>query len=578
MADPVLRLAALRYSYPGAAAPALSGIDLEIAAGEFVVLAGRSGSGKSTLLRAGCGLVPHFHGGELSGAIEVAGRSTRETGPAALATAVGFVAQEPETQVVSTTVGAELELPLELRGAAPVERARAVEETALALGIAHLIDRTTDSLSGGELQRVALGAALISGPPLLLLDEPTSQLDPVAGDELVALLRRLNEEWGVAVLLGEHRLERCLAAADRVVALDGGRVIFDGPPRAFGRAALARAPELATPITQLFELAGIDAAPVTVKDARAALAATGSPDGTGRGAAAWEAGGEPTTPEAGAGGGRGQVPRQNGPAANDASPHGAQEGAEPALACRRLFVELESATAIRPVIDDLDLEVRAGERIALMGPNGAGKSTLLRAGAGLLEPRSGSITAPRGYALLGQRPDDYLVRERVGDELPGEDGMAAVAAVGLRVSPDADPRDLSGGERQRLALAIAMAGRGAGGRPAGLIALDEPTRGLDRGRKLDLARWIAELAAAGAGLLVATHDVEFAARFATRVLLLARGRLVAAGSPLEVLGGGWYFATETARITDGRAVTPEQGAPLLRSRAAPSGATAGGTR
>ncbi len=524
----------LDYRYPGGGPLALEGVDLEIAPGEFVVLAGRSGSGKSTLLRAGCGLVPHFHGGEIAGEIHVAGRSTREAGPAELATSVGFVAQEADTQVLSTTVGAELELPLELRGAASVETARAVEEAALALGIEPLLDRTTDSLSGGELQRVALAAALVTGPPLLLLDEPTSQLDPIAGDELISLLRRLNEEWGVAVLLGEHRLERCLAAADRVVALEGGRMIYDGPPEGFGRAALDRAPALVTPVTRLFHLAGIEASPVTVKAAREALGGMNvDPSGI----------------------------HEPGP---DLAPAG-----EPVLRCRRLRVELEAADAIRPVLRGVDLEIGGGERVALMGPNGAGKSTLLRTCAGILEADGGTADVPAGCALLGQQPDDYLVRERVSEELPGADGRAALDAVGLEVDGEVNPRDLSGGERQRLALAIAMAGRGAGGRPAGLICLDEPTRGLDRVRKEDLSDWIGQLAAAGAGVLVATHDVEFAARFATRVILIARGRLIAEGTPEEVLGGGWYFATETARVTAGRAVTPEQGATLLRRRGAP---------
>lgn len=166
-------------------------------------------------------------------------------------------------------------------------------------------------------------------------------------------------------------------------------------------------------------------------------------------------------------------------------------------------------------------------------------------------------------ARCSQRPDDYLVRESVGDELPGAAGSAALAAVGLDVSSDADPRDLSGGERQRLALAIAMAGRGAGGAAPGLVCLDEPTRGLDRARKDELAAWIEELAEAGSAVVVATHDVEFAARFASRVVLLARGRVIADADPREALGGGWYFSTETARITGGRAVTPEQGAALL---------------
>ena len=538
---PALSIRGLDYRYPGADRCALAGLDLEVEPGEFVVLAGRSGSGKSTLLRAACGLVPHFHGGEIAGDIRVAGTSTREAGPAQLAASVGFVSQEADTQVVSTTVRAELELPMELRGATGIEAARAVEEAALALGIEPLLDRTTSSLSGGELQRVALGAALVTGPPLLLLDEPTSQLDPVAGDELIALLRRLNEEWGVTILLGEHRLERCLAAADRVLALEEGRLIYDGPVDGFGRAALERAPALVTPVMRLFDLAGFPGSPVTVKAARAALGLLAlHPD-----------------PEA---------------AAAEMTPPAPPTG-DGVLRCRRLRVELEDGDAIRPVLRGIDLEVRAGERVALMGPNGAGKSTLLRTCAGLIEPEHGSVEAPGGCALLGQRPDDYLVRERVDEELPGTAGLEALEAVGLTVDPGADPRDLSGGERQRLALAIAMAGRGAGGRPSGLICLDEPTRGLDRERKDDLAEWIDQLASAGAGLLVATHDVEFAARFATRVLLLARGRLIAAGTPREVLGGGWYFATETARVTGGRAVTPEQGAELLR-HAAPSGAFA----
>ncbi len=172
--------------------------------------------------------------------------------------------------MVSTGVRAELELPLELRGVPPAQRARAVEEVALALGIADLLDRGTDTLSGGELQRVALGAALVIRPGLVLLDEPTSALDPVAGDELIGLLRRLNEEWGTAILLGEHRLERCLGAADRVVAMDAGRIAFDGEPGAFLRWALRARPELTTPGARLFDAAGL-APPASVREAKATL-------------------------------------------------------------------------------------------------------------------------------------------------------------------------------------------------------------------------------------------------------------------------------------------------------------------
>jgi energy-coupling factor transport system ATP-binding protein len=536
---PALEARRFSYRYPHAPGPTLLGVDLEVAAGEFVVLAGRSGSGKSTLLRAACGLVPHFHGGEVAGDICVGGKSTRNAGPAELATEVGFVAQEAETQVVSSTVGAELALPLELRGWLPAERDRAVEEVALALGLEALLERSTDTLSGGELQRVAIAAALVPRPPLLLLDEPTSQLDPAAADELLGLLRRLNEEWGVAVLVGEHRLERCLPAADRVVALEAGRLSFDGAPAEFGAWASGAAPWLQTTAGRVFELAGLPQRPVTVKQARLAF--------------------EAALPESGPRVRTSRAPRDRLPPAR--SP------AEPALVTERLTVELGSPPQRRRALRELSLEIAPGETVALLGPNGAGKSTLLRSAAGLLEPAGGRISLARGCALLTQRPDDYLVRERVGDELPGERGRVAMSVVGLAVDPGRDPRDLSGGERQRLALAIAMAGRESVHSAPGLICLDEPTRGLDADRRRDLVEWLRPLAAGGAAVLVATHDVELAAALADRVLILARGRLLADGPSDAVLADGWYFSTEAARITSGRAVTPGRAAELLAARA-----------
>jgi energy-coupling factor transport system ATP-binding protein len=216
------------------------------------------------------------------------------------------------------------------------------------------------------------------------------------------------------------------------------------------------------------------------------------------------------------------------------------------------------------VLKGLDLAIAAGERVALMGRNGAGKSTLLRAAAGLVEPVKGRIELPRGMALLTQNPGDYLVRERVGDELPGDQGAAALRVVGLEHVADRDPRDLSGGERQRLALAIALAGRMEGKALPGVVALDEPTRGMDRARKSDLVELIDGLARGGAAVVVATHDVEFAAAFAERVVLLGDGVGIADGPAAEVLSGGWYFATEVARVLDVPGViSPESGAAWL---------------
>jgi energy-coupling factor transport system ATP-binding protein len=546
--DRALSIEALSYRYAGAEKRTLNGISLEVAPGEFVVLAGLSGSGKTSLLRAACGLVPHFHGGELEGRASVAGRDTRDFGPGELADVVGYVAQDPETQIISTTVAAELDLPLRFRGDEPASRARAIEEVALALNIAHLLPRTVSTLSGGEMQRVALAVALVTRPPLVLLDEPTSQLDPVAGDELIWLLRRLNEEWGVAVVLAEHRLERCFAAADRVIAMDSGRISFDGPPRAFLEDAVGSGSDLGTPAATMFSLAGMDPLPVGVRDARATLRVRGIPTGG-------PAGGEEAN--AGAAGhsasGRRERRKANGRA----------------LKASGLWVELDPGEGPVDVLRGLDLAIEPGEKVALMGRNGAGKSSLLRTAAGLLEPAAGQIEARGGIALLTQNPGDFLVRESIAEELSGESGEAALEAVGLDVAPESDPRDLSGGERQRLALAITLAGRMEGRELPDLIALDEPTRGMDRRLKDGLSALCRTLSGRGAAVLIATHDVEFAATFADRVVLLGDGELIADADTGSVLSGGWYFATEVSRVLDLPGLTTvEQGADWLLGQAA----------
>ncbi|HEY1516616.1 MAG TPA: ATP-binding cassette domain-containing protein [Solirubrobacteraceae bacterium] len=532
----VLSLEQVTYSYPGAAAPAIADVTLEIGPGELVVLAGGSGSGKSTLLRAANGLVPHFHGGVFAGRATVAGMDTREHGPGELAAAVGTLFQDPETQVVMGTVRAELALPLENQGKAPGAVARGIEEAALALGIAHLLDRPTAELSGGELQRVALGAALAGRPKLILLDEPTSQLDPVAGDELIALLRRLNEDFDAAIVIVEHRLERCLGFADRAIGMRGGRVVCDAAPANFLAWACESAPELATPGARL--LFGLGMAPVAgVKAARAALRSRGMLPAT-------------DDIEDGASGRRDR--------------RAVRRAGEPALRLERIWREIDRGPAI---LRGVSLDVAPGERIALMGRNGAGKSTLLRHAAGLMRPTRGKVRSSGRVGLLLQNPTDYLIHERVAQEA----SPAALATVGLGDGAFADrhPRDLSGGEKQRLALAIVL--DGTGGDPndqaAAVVCLDEPTRGMDRRRKDELAALLRELDAA---VLVATHDPEFVAAFAQRVVLLGDGVVIADGSPAAILAGGTYFATETARILGGAggALDPEQGTAVVSATVA----------
>ena len=541
----LLALERLTYAYPGAATPALDDVTLRVEEGELIVLAGRSGSGKSTLLRLASGLVPHVHGGTVSGTAVVAGMDVREHGPGELATVTGSLFQDPETQVVMGTVRNELAFPLENRGESAAAIARGVEEAALALGIAHLLERPTHALSGGELQRVALAAALVGRPQLVLLDEPTSQLDPVAGDELIGLLRRLNEEWGTTILLAEHRLERCLTAADRVLAMADGRIACDADPQRFLVWAHDHAPALETPGARLLAQVGLGPAPVGVKQARAVLRWHDAlPDGSG-----------PALLRAGPVAGRGDFASE---LAKSSSPTPPARSAF-ALRVRGVWVEPKGQPAI---LRGVDLHIAPGERVALMGRNGAGKSTLLRHVAGLASPTRGKIQTAGRVALLLQNPNDYLVHERVGEEAPAD----ALAAVGLSDLADRHPRDLSGGERQRLALAIVLGGEDV--EPPALLCLDEPTRGMDRAHKANLAVLLGRLATSGTALLVATHDPELAALVADRVVLLADGAPIADGAAADVLAGGWYFATETARILRGAggALDPDAGAALVRAQ------------
>jgi energy-coupling factor transport system ATP-binding protein len=527
MPEPLVIAERFSYRYPEAARPSLRNLTLELEPGTFTVLAGVSGSGKSTLLRALCGLVPHFHGGEASGELSVGGLDVRDHGPGELAAVCGTVFQEPETQVVMSGVRAELELPLEHRGEPAGAVARAVEETALGLGVARLLDRRTDTLSGGELQRVAIAAAMVHDPPLLVLDEPTSQLDPVAGDELVWQLRRLNEDWGTAVVVAEHRLERCLPAADRVIAMVDGEIARDASPAGFLAWASEARPALATPAARLFSMAGLRPLPASVKEAHAGLRAAGIVPGA------------PSRDRA----------EREPPARRWWRRSGG--GPEPALALRDVWFEVEDGPAI---LRGISLELRPGERVALMGRNGAGKSTLLRLAKGLADPTRGRIERAGRVALLLQNPGDFLVHDHAVDDA----GVAGVASAGLAGREDANPRDLSGGERQRLALEVVLAGE-----PSAVVLLDEPTRGMDRIHKDELAARTGELAEAGAAVMVATHDTEFAASLADRIVLLGQGVVIADGPPRDVLAGGRHFSTEVARVTGGAALLPEEGARVL---------------
>ncbi|HKO74125.1 MAG TPA: ATP-binding cassette domain-containing protein [Gaiellaceae bacterium] len=423
----------LEFSYPGAAQPALENVSLQLEPGEVVALLGPSGSGKSTLLRALSGLVPHFHGGRFAGSVLVAGVDTRRSRPAVLAGTTAAVFQDPEDQVVMALVRNEVAFGLENLGVASAEIWPRTDEALEAVGALHLAERRTAELSGGELQRVCLASALALRPKLLLLDEPTSQLDPEAAERFLALVGEL----GATTVLSEQRTGRALALADRVLFLEGGRILADA-----------------------------------VRD-----------DGL-----AWLAE---------------HRARYLPPQAE--SPGGASAGE---TVCRLDGVRFAYRSG-QEVLGGASLQIRRGEVVALEGPNGSGKTTLAKVAAGLFEPDAGTVWRDGRAGYLSQDPGRYLVRDRVLDEVAlgaGGDRSRALMAldrVGLAWAADRHPRDLSSGERERLGLAaVAVA-------EPDLLVLDEPTRGIDPDRKAEIAAWLGEYAAAGRGVLVATHDRTF---------------------------------------------------------------------
>ncbi|MEV1051425.1 ATP-binding cassette domain-containing protein [Streptomyces sp. NPDC049887] len=588
------------YGDAAAAAPAVSGVDLTVPEGELVLLVGPSGVGKSTLLGAVSGLVPHFSGGTLRGRVTVDGRDTRTHKPRELADVVGTVGQDPLAHFVTDTVEDELAYGMESLGLAPAVMRRRVEETLDLLGLAELRDRPLATLSGGQRQRVAIGSVLTPHPKVLVLDEPTSALDPAAAEEVLAVLQRLVHDLGTTVLMAEHRLERVVQYADRVILMPApGEPPVSGAPTD----VMAFSP-VRPPVVTLGRLAGWAPLPLSVRDARrhagelrARLAGVTPAGARGtrpsvRGEPAGEAGpaapvppsvrttdGTDTTGGAAPGPARADV---TGPAVRGRRAdrgrgraalfpwfgRGRARTVEPAgeydpavlVEAARLGVRRGRIEALRRV----DLVVAPGETVALMGRNGAGKSTLLGSLVGMVEPASGTVrvggstphrTPPaelvRRVALVPQEPRDLLYADTVGAECAAADADAAAAPGTCRelvsgllpgVADATHPRDLSEGQRLALALAIVLTARPP------LLLLDEPTRGLDYAAKSRLVTVLRGLAAEGHGIVLATHDVELAAEIADRVVILAGGEVVADGPTADVVVSSPAFAPQVAKI------------------------------
>ena len=510
------------YAYPDAQQTVLQNLDLSIEDGEFVLLVGASGSGKSTLLRCLNGLVPHFYGGAISGSIRVMGRNPILSQPREMSTTVGFVFQDPETQFVVDTVESELVFAMENHNLPQATMRKRVEEVLDQLNIAHLRERRISTLSGGEKQRVAIASVLTLQPQVLVLDEPTSQLDPQAAEEVLTVLQKLNLDLGLTIILSEHRLERVVQYADRMVYLPGvGEQPIDGSPQ-----DVLLEIELVPPLIQLGKAMGWTPLPVTIKDARRLsrrleLSAEEAPS----------------------------MPRDR-PAPD----------APIEIAIERLWHAYDGLMALKGV----SLQIRRGEFVAIMGRNGSGKTTLLKHIVGLMRPWRGMVYVHgmdtrhatleeivRVVGYVPQNPSALLFADTVRDELAftrkshglaDADPLSLLEALGIEEHADRYPRDLSVGERQRVALAAILVAEPT------IIVLDEPTRGVDLLQKRALVRYLEAQRDMGSTVVLSTHDVELAASSVDRVIILGDGEVVVDGSTRTVMTQSMVFASQINKL------------------------------
>lgn len=502
---------------------AISDCTFSVKKGEKIMLCGASGSGKSTLLRLlKRELSPR---GELSGNITLMGKDRSELSDRESAEKIGFVMQSPDSQTVCDKVSAELAFGLESFGVKSGEIQSRVGEMAAFFGIEPLYDRDISTLSGGQKQLVALCSVMATDPDILLLDEPTAQLDPVAARELLGILDRLNKEMGVTIIIAEHDPEELFDSCDKILYLAKGKTEFFGTPALTAKYFVENALEGFLPETAKAFARLCDALPLNVRQGRAKLEKLGVTD----------------------------IPKQ---AVNDT------ERAEPyALQCKNLWQRYEKNSP--DILKGCDLGIRKGECYGLLGSNGGGKSTLLRVICGLCKPYMGTVSLfgkkQKAYkngslfremlAFLPQEPVTMFVKESVREDLLQSGDKVTVENVSQRMGIehllDRHPWDLSGGEIQKCAFAKILLA------DPKIIVLDECTKGMDSFAKKALGDVLASLKAEGRTILLVTHDLEFAAQYCDRCGLLFDGKIVAEDNAVEFFSHNRFYTTAAARLTRG---------------------------
>ncbi len=530
----VFELNNFTYYYPRHSKPALSQLNLEVHKGDFLLLVGPSGSGKSTLARALCGLVPDFYGGSVSGDIFYQGIPMHKWTKSQLARQIGIVFQEPDNQLLFKNVERDIAFGLENLGLPNSYMQRRVAEMMDFLNLNNLRKRNINTLSGGEKQKIVLAGVLAMNPQVLILDEPTSQLDPVAARDFLKLVKDLNDEYAITIILIEQRLDQSFPLTERVVVLEAGKIIFQGGCKEQLRWAAEKNNPLIPVIPAIFTGFTHEKLPLTVKEGRKLLSEF--------------------VPEFRFN----LVPGEDGDSKlNKSSPDEGKSG-KPVVEIKRLsFTYPQGAPALR----DINLKIWPGECTAVIGANGAGKSTLLEIIAGLL-PGYGGYVRVGDYsgkelkaekinhllAYLPQNLDNFFLTDTVSQDIALNSQIAASDAefwlekFNLQEVREDDPHKLSTGEKHRVGMAAILASN------PDLILLDEPTTGIDAEQKKEIGELVLTLCEQNKSVLLVTHDIDFASEYAGRLVFMHSGAILADGSVQEVMAGNTFYTSQAARL------------------------------